>query len=195
VVFARGAAIGGVVILLATTAVFAGAPARMPAQAADEIADAPPTVEVDPGSVPAVTSDPEVASLNAEVDLDDLAMTLAENLEIEATAVGDRDSSLLPLADGGRRLAQMVRRVDEAVATGVVSVPGYRFDSLHAVVIPAVGGQQATIGLQATGSTEWVTYDARGQEQERIVEPLESTFVLSPVVGERWLIIEERIGG
>jgi hypothetical protein len=136
-----------------------------------------------------------VTSLNSEVDLDELALTLAENLEVEAIAVGNRDSTLLPFADGGRRLTQMVRRVDEAVATGVVAVPRYRFDSLHAVVIPAVGGQQATIGLQAGGTTEWVNYDARGQEQDRVVEPLDSTFVLSPVVGERWLIIEERVGG
>jgi hypothetical protein len=194
-VFARGAVVGGVAILLATAVVMAGAPARVPAQAADLIAEPPPTVQVDPASLPVVTADLEVASLNAEVDLDDLAVTLAENLEIEAIAVGDRDSRLLPAADGGRRLAQMVRRVDDAVATGVVSVPAYRFDSLHAVVIPAVGGQQATIGLQATGTTEWVNYDASGQEQDRIVEQLASTFVLSPVVGERWLIIEERIGG
>ncbi len=194
-VFARGAAIGGLVILMATTIVAAGAPARAPAQASAVTAAPTVTVKVDPGTIPNVTSDVEVDALNTEVDVDDLAVTLAENLELEAMAVRDLDSGLLQLADGGRRLTEMIQRVDEAVATGEVAIPEYRFDTLHAVVIPAVGGQQATIGLQATGSVEWVTYDAGGLERERGVVPLDTTFVLSPVAGERWLVIEERPGG
>ena len=194
-VFARGAVIGGLVILLATTIVAIGAPARVPAQASEDTPAPTVTVEIDPDTIPAVTADPDVGSLITEVDLDDLALTLAENLEIEAMAVRNRDSGLLLVADGGRRLAQMIERIDEAVATGVVTVPGHRFDSLHAVVIPAIGGQLATIGLQATGSVEEVTFDAGGLEQARVVEDLDTTFVLSPVAGERWLIIEERPGG
>ena len=184
------------VILLATTIVAIGAPARVPAAG---IGSRPRLRRCPWRSIRtrsrSSTADPEVGSLITEVDLDDLALTLAENLEIEAIAVGSRDSGLLLEADGGGRLAQMIERIDEAVATGVVAVPHHRFDSLHAVVIPAIGGQGSTIGLQATGSVEWVTYDAGGLEQDREVVPLDATFVLSPVAGERWLIIEERPGG
>ena len=195
IVFARGAVAGSAAILLAATIVAAGAPARVLAEAALDPGSPSVAVQIDPETLPEVSADIEVSTLNTEVDLDDLAVTLAENLEIEAMAIGDKDSSLLPLADGGRRLTQMIERVDQTVSTGVVAVPGYRFDRLHAVVIPAVGGQEATIGLQASGSVEWVTYDAGGQEQVREQVPVETTFVLSPVAGERWLIIEERPEG
>jgi hypothetical protein len=194
-VFARGAIVGSAAILLAATIVAAGAPARVLAEAAPDPGSPSLAVQVDPETLPEVSADLEVSTLNTEVDLDDLAVTLAENLEIEAMAIGGRDSSLLPLANGGRRLSQMIERVDQTVSTGVIAVPGYQFDGLHAVVIPAVGGQKATIGLQAAGSVEWVTYDAGGQEQAREQVPFETTFVLSPVAGDRWLIIEERPEG
>jgi hypothetical protein len=102
-----------------------------------------------------------------------------------------RDSSLLPLADGGDRLHEMLDRVDDSVATGEVVVSEHQFESLHAYVAPTEGGQGVSIGFEASGVMEVVTYDGLGVEQKRTSEPFDTTFVLSQVAGDRWLILEE----
>jgi len=190
-VFLRGAIVGAVTVAIAVGIVAAGAPARESALAASSPGPPPVSVEVDPTTLPPVTEDPEVAALNTDISTQEMAVVLAENLKIEGQAMFNRDSSLLPAADGGQRLLEMLGRVDTAVATGEVVVPDYSFDSLHVYVVPTTGGQGASLGFEATGVVEKVTYDGLGVELARESSPFDTIFVLSQVAGDRWLLLEE----
>jgi len=191
-VFLRGATVGVATVILAVGIVAAGAPAREAALAASSSVENPGVnVEVDAASIPSVTEEPDVAALKTDISTQEMAVVLAENLRIEGQAMLNRDSSLLPLADGGDRLAAMVERVDDAVATGVILVSDYEFDSLHVYVAPTKGGQGASLGFEAKGSVDQVTYDGLGVEQTRVTSPFDTIFVLSQVAGDRWLILEE----
>ena len=178
-------------MVVAVAIVAAGAPAREAALASPSEGSPEVSVVVDPASIPTVTEDPDVAALKNDISSQEMALVLAENLKIEGEALLDRDSSLLPLADGGDRLHQMLDRVDDAVATGEVVVPEYQFESLHAYVAPTEGGQGVSIGFESSGVVEVVTYDGLGVEQNRTSEPFDTVFVLSQVAGDRWLILEE----
>jgi hypothetical protein len=190
-VFLRGAILGVATVAVAVAIVAAGAPARDAALATPSEGSPEISVVVDPASIPTVTEDPEVAALKTDISSQEMALVLAENLKIEGEALLNRDSSLLPLADGGDRLHEMLDRVDDSVATGEVVVSEYQFESLHAYVAPAEGGQGVSIGLEASGVVEVVTYDGLGVEQNRTSESFDTTFVLSQVAGDRWLILEE----
>ena len=189
--FLRGAIVGVATVMVAVGIVAAGAPARETAlaSATEELPEV--SVVVDPSSIPAVTEDPEVSGLKTDIGTQEMAVVLAENLKIEGQAMLARDSSLLPLADGGDRLLAMLDRVDDAVATGEVVVSEYAFASLHAYVAPIEGGQGASLGFEATGVVDQVTYDGLGDEQTRSTAPFDTIFVLSQVAGDRWLILEE----
>ena len=190
-VFLRGAIVGAATVVVAVGIVAAGAPAREAALAFPSEGSPEVSVVVDPASIPTVTEDPDVAALKTDISTQEMAAVLAENLKIEGQALLDRDSSLLPLADGGDRLLAMLDRVDDAVATGEVVVSDYEFASLHAYVAPIVGGQGASLGFEATGVMEAVTYDGLSVELNRTTAPFDTIFVLSQVAGDRWLILEE----
>ena len=190
-VFLRGAVVGMATVIVAFGIVAAGAPARETALAATAERSPKVSVEIDPASIPAVTEDPDVAALNADISTQEMAVVLAENLQIEGQAMANRDSSLLAMADGGDRLLAMLDRVDDAVATGEVVVADYQFESLHAYVAPTEGGQGASLGFEASGVIEEVTYNGLGVEQARSTSPFDTIFVLSQVAGDRWLILEE----
>ena len=190
-VFLRGAVVGMATVIVAFGIVAAGAPARETALAATAERSPEVSVEIDPASIPAVTEDPDVAALYADISTQEMAVVLAENLKIEGQAMANRDSSLLAMADGGDRLLAMLDRVDDAVATGEVVVADYQFESLHAYVAPTEGGQGASLGFEASGVIEEVTYNGLGVEQARSTSPFDTIFVLSQVAGDRWLILEE----
>jgi hypothetical protein len=74
-------------------------------------------------------------------------------------------------------------------------IPEHAFDTLHVDVVFHKGPQGgASLGLQATGTVDYVTYDAPGVEQSRANEIFATTFVLSRGAGGRWLIVAEEEG-
>jgi Na+-transporting NADH:ubiquinone oxidoreductase subunit NqrB len=186
--FWRGAVTGSLVVLLATAVVLAGVPARRPALAASVEAAVP--VVPTGTALPEVSVDPEVETLNGDVDPDVLALALAEDLGIEGEAVKRVDGSLLISADGGLRLVEMQQRVDDAIATNHRTVDEYRFDSLHLVVADDQDTQSGALGLVGSGTVDHVTYDPDGSESARSSSSFDSTFVLAQVGGERWLIVD-----
>jgi hypothetical protein len=194
--FGRGAVAGAAVVLLGSAIVAAGSPAREPILAANVGAAPEIAVEVDPSALPTVTVDPEVSRYSADLagaGAQDLAVTLAENLEVEAEALRGADGSLLPEVDFGDRLREMQRRVDAAVATGEATVERYTFDSLHLVPLVVVDGQGSlSLGLQARGSLEEITYAADETVSGRTTSPFALTFVLSRSAGGRWMIADTR---
>jgi hypothetical protein len=192
--FARGAGLGAAVVVVAVAIVAAGAPARDTARAATS-ETVTPVVDVDPSLLPPVTVSADAEALNAEVDPDTLAVSLAEALAVEADALLTGDTSLLRAADDGERLLEMERKVEIAVTRGERVIPEHAFDTLHVDVVFHKGPQGgASLGLQATGTVDYVTYDAAGVEQSRATETFATTFVLSRGAGGRWLIVAEEEG-
>ena len=120
-------------------------------------------------------------------------MTLAENLATETQALLDADKELLSAVDYGDRLSEMQQRFDDAIASGTTDVANYAFDSLHiASVIRAPGQGALSLGVEARGTVEDITYDADGNQIERSSSPFAITFVLAQPTGDRWLIAETR---
>jgi len=190
-IFARGTAIGSLVVVLAVGIIAAGAPARENAQAS---AAESPVIDIgfDPATLPPVTVSAEAAALSTEVAPEAMAVYLAENLAIEGEAMLRADTSSLRAADDAERLVEMERRIEVAATRGALVVPHYTFDTLHLDVTFTDGPQGgASLGLEATGTVETVTYDAAGAEQARASEPFGTTWVLRPGTGDRWLIVSE----
>jgi hypothetical protein len=195
---ARGAIAGAAVVLLGTAVVAAGAPAREAFVAASgSVTTSRPAepqldVHVDPSTLPQVTVDPEVVDRGdlTRADAQAIALTLAENLEVEAQALRRGEKSLLSSVDDGQRLTTLQRRVDDVIETGRADVPHYTFDELHVVLVQPQGQAGLSLGLQAGGSVEAVTYGVDGKEASRTSSPFSRTFVLSRPTGDRWLLVE-----
>jgi hypothetical protein len=193
---ARGAIVGATVVLVGATVVAAGAPARESLVAAsassDPAAQPPLDVHVDPSTLPQVTVDPDVTDRGdlSQADAQAVALTLAENLEVEAQALRGGERSLLPAVDDGRRLTTLQQRVDDVIATGRAVVPHYTFDELHVVLIDSAGQSGLSLGFEATGTVEEVAYGVDGSELSRTTSPFARTFVLSRPTGARWLLVD-----
>jgi Na+-translocating ferredoxin:NAD+ oxidoreductase RnfD subunit len=196
-----GIARGAVRIGLAVTAlavvgvgiVAAGTPARglivpEPADVLDRVPH-----EVDPATFPSVSVEQEVADWNHELagpGLQEVALTLAENLELENQALLRRDDSILAAVDHGDRLDEMRRRLSEAVASGRTMIERYRFDAIHVSLLLPFGRQDGlSLGMTARGMATEETYDAAGALVDRREAPFELLFVMRRATGARWLNI------
>ena len=194
----RGAIAGAAVVLLGTAVVAAGAPAREAFVATSGSAATDPPAEplldvhVEPSTLPPVTVDPEVVHRGdlTQAEVQAIALTLAENLEVEARALRRGEKSLLSSVDDGQRLTTLERRVDDVNETGRADVPHYTFDELHVVLVQPEGQAGLSLGFQAGGSVEAVTYGVDGEEAGRTSSPFSRTFVLSRPTGDRWLLVE-----
>ena len=199
----RGAIVGATVVVIGATVVAAGAPARESLVAASASASSDPAaqpsldVHVDPSTLPPVTVDPEVTDRGdlSQADAQAIAVTLAENLEVEAQAVRRGEQSLLPSVDDGQRLTTLQGRVDDVIETGDAVVPSYTFDALHVVLIHAEGQSGLSLGFEARGTVEEVTYGVDGSEWSRTTSPFTRTFVLSRPTGARWLVVDTQPNG
>jgi Na+-transporting NADH:ubiquinone oxidoreductase subunit NqrB len=190
--FARGAVLGSLLVLLPVGIVAAGAPARDRAQALPAAAPTRIGVEIDRSTLPEVTVSEEAAALNAAGDPGMLAVALAEDLAVEREAMRRADTSLLRSAADGERLLAMERTIQAAATAGRFPVRDYTFDTLHLEVVFTAGPQGgATLALASSGTVEQVTYDAAGVELERDRAPFRTTFLLRPWPGGRWVITGE----
>ena len=195
---ARGAIVGSAVVILGASFVAAGVPAReslLQARAGTSSDAGAPTeiaVDVDGSALPRVTVDADVSTRGdlTQPDAQEIALTLAENLEIEAQAVRGGERSLLSSVDDGRRLTALQRQVDEVIETGRAIVPHYRFDELHVVLVQPEGQAGLSLGFEARGTVERVAYGVDGDERSRATSPFALTFVLSRPTGARWLLVD-----
>ena len=193
--FTHGAIGGAIAVFLVTGIVAAGASSREAPQVAQASSVPPVTAHVDPSTLPPVTVDTDIAELHglAISEAQDIGVTLAENLETETQALLEADKALLSAVDYGDRLSEMQQRFDGAIAAGTTEVETYAFDSLHiGSVIRAPGQGALSLGVEARGTLEQITYDADGKQIERSSSPFAITFVLAAPTGDRWLIAETR---
>jgi hypothetical protein len=194
----RGAIVGATVVVVGAAVVAAGAPARESLVTTSTGAGSGTVVpqldvrHVDPSTLPRVTVDPEVTDRGdlSPSDAQDVALMLAENLEVEGQALRRGEPSLLPTVDDGDRLSALQERVEEVIRTGRAVVPLYTFASIHVVLVQSQGQTGLSLGLRARGTVERVTYGVNGQEGSRETTPFRLTFVLSRPTGERWLIVD-----
>jgi len=183
------------VVALAGALVLANVPSR--GGVADAAVDiSPDTVaDVDPASLPVVSIDRAVAGLSARLatpaGAQDLAASLAWNLEVEAEAVRTGDASLLPAVDDGARLHQLQAIIMAASTSGPRVVTAYTFASLHLEVVFPGGLQRgANAGLISTGTIDDVSYSTAGQETARAKRPFAVTFSLRQTTAGRWLVTD-----
>ena len=165
-----------------------------------ELRDPPPVAaaavgsvaDIDPASLPTVTIDSDVGGLSAALSTpagaQELAATLAWNLQVEAEALATGDASLLRAVDHGERLLDMEAAVAAAGGSGERVVPVYEFDSLHLVVVFPGGLQSGpNAGLQATGMVNDVVYRAGVAHEGGPARPFSTTFSLRQFSDGRWL--------
>jgi hypothetical protein len=151
-------------------------------------AEAAPVAEIDPASLPPVSIDPNVGGLSASLATPDgaqqLAATLAWNLQVEAEALTTGDASLLTAVDHGKRLQDL----QDEIAGGERVVPTYQFDTLHLEVVFPGGVQDGpNAGLEATGTVTEVVLGADGGQETRPARPFATTFSLRQMTDGRWL--------
>jgi Na+-translocating ferredoxin:NAD+ oxidoreductase RnfD subunit len=185
-----GLAIAAVVVL-GLGIVVAGAPARgIVAPDTAEVLDRVPH-QVDPATFPSVIVEQEVADWNHELagpGIQEVALTLAENLQLENQALLRGDATILTAVDHGDRLDEMRARLSEAAATGRTVIAHYRFDALRVSLLSPFGRQDGlSLGFEGTGTMTEETYDAAGNLQDRRESPFTQTFVLRRATGARWL--------
>jgi Na+-translocating ferredoxin:NAD+ oxidoreductase RnfD subunit len=187
-----GAAAAAIVVLVTGAGiVLAGAPARgFVFASSSEILGRLPT-QVDPSTLPAVTIDPKVTDFFPALGGDgmqEIVVTLAQNLELENLAMLHREASILEAVDHGDRLIETKARLDAIGATGLANVVHYRFDAIHATLLVPFGKQDGfSIGLESRGTQVSETVDAAGTVVGRASGPFELTFAVRRATGDRWL--------
>ncbi len=193
-VFARGILCGSIVGLIGVAIVFAGGPARSPAQAVTPAQATTPSIDLEELDLPVVEIDPSVRTVGIDIDADEaeaLARNLAENLALEREAVRSADASFLGAASGGRRLEEMQKKIDDAVATGRRVALTYEFDSLRLLAAERPDDQSGgALAFEAGGTVVETVFDAFEEEQESRQLEFNATFVMRQLGSERWLITE-----
>ncbi len=178
------------VLVVAFGIVAAGTPARgVVVPGADDILGRVPH-DIDPATLPTISVDQDVIDWNHEITgpgVQEIVLTLAENLELESQALLRNDPAILDAVDHGDRLDEMQARVDDAAVTGTAVVDRYRIDAVDVVLLVPFGQQTSlSLGLDSRGTVTEETYHD-GRVTRRTSSPFAQTFVLRQVTGGRWL--------
>ena len=192
---ARGAVrvgiIGAAVLLVGVGIVAAGTPARgtVVPDTAELLGRVPH--QVDPATFPTISVEQDVSDWDHQLagpEMQQVALTLAENLELENQALLRKDPSILSAVDHGDRLIEMQGRLDHAIATGTTVIPRYRFDAMDVSLLQPFGKQTGlSLGFTSRGTVTQETYDAAGNLQGRETSPFSQMFVIRRATGGRWL--------
>jgi Na+-translocating ferredoxin:NAD+ oxidoreductase RnfD subunit len=188
---ARAAVAAIAVLAIGTGIVAAGTPARgTVAPNVSEVLTRPVTA-IDPSTLPPITVGQDVVDFDqrlAASGMQDVVVTLAQNLELENQALLRGDESLLSAVDHGDRLAEMQARLRDATASGRIPVVHYRFDRIDATLLVPFGRQTGlSIGLRSAGTMTEERFDADRRLVESHESPFDLIFAVRQVTGERWL--------
>jgi hypothetical protein len=186
----RNGIAGVAVLVIALGIVAAGTPARgVVVPGADDILGRVPH-DIDPATLPPISVDQDVIDWNHEITgpgVQEIVLTLAENLELERRAVLRADPAILDAVDHGDRLDEMKSRVENADATGTAVVERYQIDAVNVSLLVPFGQQTSlSLGLDSRGTVTEETYD-EGRLTKRTSSPFAKTFVVRQVTGGRWL--------
>lgn len=188
---------GGVLIIaaLATGVAAAHMPSRVAHSGRGQEVAALTVEAVDPASLPTVSIDRQVAGLSASLatphGAQELAATLAWNLQVEAQAIVTGDASLLPAVDDGARLHDLEVFIEANGSSGNRVAPRYTFDALHLEVVYPGGLQRgANAGMVASGTVAEVTYSPAGRQLSIAHKPFAFTFSLRQTTNGHWLVTD-----
>jgi hypothetical protein len=186
----RTGIVGGAVLVLGLGIVAAGTPARgVVVPEAEEVLGRVPH-DVDPSTLPTIRVDQGVLDWNHEISgsgVQEVVLTLVENLELENQAVLRADPTILPAVDHGDRLDEMEARVADAEAGRPTVVERYQIDDVEVVLIVPFGQQTSlSLGLDARGTVTEERYED-GEVTAQSTSPFAKTFVMRQVTGGRWL--------
>jgi len=192
----RAAAAGlGVVTVLALGAgiVVAGTPARdVTVRPSAEVLNRLPT-QVDPATLPVVAVGQDVADFDPELagpGINDVLVTLAQNLDFESQAVFRGDPSILELVDHGDRLAEMTTLIEQSSQSGQRVLTRYTFDSVSVSLLIPFGRQDGfSLGFASRGTKLDQAYDATGALLSSTSAPYDLVFAVRRATGDRWLLV------
>lgn len=191
---ARIGTFGAALVIVPAGVVIAGVPARQPSVPAFEDIVGRVPHEVDRSTMPTIDVDQEVLDWNHELTgrgVEQIVLTLVENLAIENQAVLQADPELLVAVDHGDRLDAMRARV-AAAAAGQAVIDHFQIDSIHVELLVPFGRQDGlSLGLESRGTVTTVTHDADGAVRSTTTEPFATTFVMRRATGDRWLNVAE----
>jgi Na+-translocating ferredoxin:NAD+ oxidoreductase RnfD subunit len=179
------------VLVIGGSIVAAGTPARDPAPATTgELLDGLPT-NVDPATLPPITVGSDVVDFDHELagaGMNEVAVTLARNLELENQALLQRDEGILVAVDHGDRLVEMQALLRAASASGTTLLTHYQFDSIDVSLLVPFGAQTGlSLGLAGRGTMITETRGADGSLIERESSPFDLTFAMRRATGDRWM--------
>ena len=183
--------IGSAVLGVGVGIVAAGAPARgvVVADAADVLGRVPQYI--DPATFPSISVERGVLDWNHEIAgpvVQQLVLTLAENLEFENQALLKSDPTVLEAVDHGDRLDEMRARLSDSAATGTTVIQHYQIDHVNVTLLVPFGKQDGlSLGLQSRGTVTEETYDTEGHLKSRSSSPFAKTFAIRRATGGRWL--------
>ncbi len=169
----------------------AGIPARNvePSLSVD-VLSMPPTA-IDAGTLPPISIDQAVLDFDHELagaGMQAVAVTLAQNLELENQALLSHDAAILPSIDHGDRLSEMQAQVSAAVGGAAITLHHYHFDSFAASLLVPFGQQTGlSLGLHGQGTVVEETYDSSGTLVARDTQPFDNVFAVRRATGARWL--------
>lgn len=183
--------IGLAVLAIGAGIVAAGTPARglIVPNVAEALNGVPRPV--DPDTFPPIIVDQGVLDFDptlAGARVEEVLLTLAQNLELENQALLRPDGSILVAVDHGDRLKEMQTRLTDAAASGETVVTHYQFEAVRVVLIVPFGVQTgASLGFESRGTQIEETYDASGALLNRQTSRFALTFAVRRATGERWL--------
>jgi Na+-translocating ferredoxin:NAD+ oxidoreductase RnfD subunit len=180
-------------LVVGTGIVVAGTPARgVAVRPSSEILNRLPT-QVDPATLPAVTVGPDVADFDQALTgagINDVLVTLAQNLEYENQAVLRGDASILQLVDHGDRLAEMTTVIGDSISSGRRTITRYTFDSVSVSLLVPFGRQDGfSLGFASRGTLLEQTYDTTGAVISSTSAPYDLVFAVRRATGDRWLLV------
>ena len=179
------------VLVIGSSIVAAGAPARGPARAnADELLNGLPT-NVDPATLPAITVGSDVVDFDHELagaGMNEVVVTLARNLELENEALLRRDGEILVAVDHGDRLVEMQERLRTASTSETTVITHYQFDAIDVSLLVPFGAQSGlSLGLAGRGTMTTETRGSDGGLIGRKSSPFDLTFAMRRATGDRWM--------
>jgi Na+-translocating ferredoxin:NAD+ oxidoreductase RnfD subunit len=194
----RAAGIATAVLLLLAfpvAVVLAGSPTRgFIAPDTSELLTRTP-VHIDESTLPTITVAQEVVDFDhdlAGTGIQQVLVTLAQNLEVENQALLRRDGALLTAVDHGDRLAQKQAELAAIQAGGTTTVKHYDFDDVDVSLLVPFGVQTGlSLGFQGTGTVTVETYDSAGTLMSTTSQPFDTVFAVRRATGDRWLNVGE----
>ena len=182
-------------VLFPVAVVLAGTPSRgYVAPDTNELLTRTP-VHIDEATLPAITVSQDVLDFDhdlAGTGMQQVLVTMAQNLEVENQALLRRDESLLEAVDHGDRLIQMQTALAAAQASGTTTVKHYSFKNVDVSLLVPFGKQTGlSLGMHSTGTVTVETYDSAGNLTSTTSQPFDTMFAVRRATGGRWLNVAE----